>query len=139
VDFVKQGKLNRASGARFELKVRDILEKDGFIVDKWTNNIDLIERKLVKAKRKYNPFMKALSVGTGFPDFICFKRAGELFDIIGVEVKKRGYLVKEEKEKAKIYLEQKIFNKFLIAEPKKDGKRGEVSLVSFEEKYLSKN
>lgn len=55
----KQGKKNRAAGVRFELKVRNKLETDGWIVDKWTNNVDLEERKLVKAKRKFNPFLKA--------------------------------------------------------------------------------
>ena len=42
----KQGKKNRASGARFELKTRKDLEKDGWIIDKWTNNVDLQFGKL---------------------------------------------------------------------------------------------
>ncbi|MBU2053178.1 MAG: hypothetical protein KJ721_02970 [Nanoarchaeota archaeon] len=84
---IKKGRLSRARGARFELKVREELESQGWIMDKWTNNVDLSQRddsnepsgeplegKLVKAKRKYNPFKKMLVVGTGFPDFIAFKK-----------------------------------------------------------------
>ena len=103
------GKRSRAAGARFELKVRAELEKQGWILDKWTNNVDLIEGKLVKAKRKYNPFRRALSVGTGFPDFICFKLKGKKsYEIMGLEVKRRGYLDKEEKAKCGWLIKNKI-------------------------------
>ena len=37
----KQGKKNRASGQRFELKVRKDLEEKGWIVSKWMNNVKL--------------------------------------------------------------------------------------------------
>ena len=40
VDYKKQGKRNRAAGLRFEAKVRAKLEAEGWILDKWTNNID---------------------------------------------------------------------------------------------------
>ncbi|MCH8945865.1 MAG: hypothetical protein IIA85_03005, partial [Nanoarchaeota archaeon] len=63
----KQGKKNRAAGARFELKVRARLEAEGWIIDKWTNNVDLEKKQLIKAKRKFNPYMKILGIGTGFP------------------------------------------------------------------------
>ena len=36
----KQGKKNRAAGARFELKVRSELEKDGWTVSKWQNQVE---------------------------------------------------------------------------------------------------
>lgn len=36
----KQGKKNKVAGTRFELKVRKDLEDKGWIVDKWTNNIE---------------------------------------------------------------------------------------------------
>ena len=49
VDKSKRGKLARASGARFELKVRSDLESQGWIMDKWTNNVDLQIGKMVKA------------------------------------------------------------------------------------------
>ena len=129
---IKKGKISRASGARFELKVRDKLEKDGWIVDKWTNNIDLETKKLVKAKRKFNPYFKALSIGTGFPDFVAIKRIGKLYNVVGGEVKKRGYLDKEEKEKCSFYLENKIFSKILIAKSKKNGRSLDIEYKEFE-------
>ncbi len=129
----KRGKLARAAGARFELKVRADLEKGGWILDKWTNNVDLETKKLVKAKRKFNPFIKILSIGTGFPDFIAFKRKGKLYDIIGVEVKGNGWLDKTEKGKCKFLLDKKIFSRILIA--KKAKERGKIEYIDFAEKY----
>jgi hypothetical protein len=131
----KQGKKNRASGARFELKVRTALEKDRWILDKWTNNVDLNEDKLVKSKRKFNPFSKILTIGSGFPDFVCFRlcKDGKNHEVIGVEVKANGWLDKSEKEKCRWYLDKKIFSKILIA--KKGKKRGEIEYTDFAEKY----
>ena len=37
-----QGKKNRAAGQRFEKRVRADLEKKGWIVDRWTNNLEEI-------------------------------------------------------------------------------------------------
>jgi tRNA G46 methylase TrmB len=114
--YSKRGRLNRAAGARFELKVRNDLEEKGWIIDKWTNNFDLESKKLVKAKRRFNPYSKVLSIGTGFPDFICFKNNEKNnYEIIGVEVKRNGWLDKSEKEKCKEYIKNKIFSKILIA------------------------
>lgn len=129
-----QGRKNRAAGARFELKVRNSLENEGWFVDKWTNNVDLEENKLIKAKRKFNPFSKILGIGTGFPDLICFKRDGNLYEIMGVEVKANGWLDKSEKEKCKWILDNQIFSKILIA--KKGKKRGEIEYTDFKEKYI---
>ena len=128
-----RGKKNRASGARFELRVRGELEKKGWVIDKWTNNVDLEQKKLIKAKRKFNPFLKILGIGSGFPDFIAFKREGKRYEVISVEVKSDGYLTQEEKEKCRFLLDKKIFGKILIA--KKGKKRGEIEYVDFEEKY----
>jgi len=134
---MKKGKLSRGQGARFELKVRGDLESKEWIVDKWTNNVDLDEGKIVKAKRKYNPFMKMLIVGTGFPDFIAFKKIGEeSYDVIGVEVKMNGILSKTEKEKCVWYLKKKIFSQIWIA--KKGEKRGQIEYIDFVEKYGNK-
>lgn len=76
----KQGKKNRRKGGEFELKVRKDLESKGWIVAKWTNNVEFGKvvdiGKLIAAKRKFNPFSKALSLGTGFPDFICLMYEG---------------------------------------------------------------
>ena len=132
---IKQGKLSRGQGARFELKVRAGLEEMGWIVDKWTNNVE--DEKLIKAKRKYNPFMKMLVVGTGFPDFISIKHIHEgTYSVIGVEVKMNGILSKIEKEKCRWYLKNKIFSKILVA--KKGVKRGQIEYIDFEEKYGEK-
>lgn len=133
IDKPKQGKRNRAAGARFELKVRCRLESEGWIMDKWTNNVDLEEGKLIKAKRKYNPFKKMLIVGTGFPDFIGFRNVGKKYEVIGIEVKGDGWLDRSEKAKCKWLLDNKIFSKILIA--KKGKKRGQVDYVDFKEKY----
>ena len=159
LDKLKQGKKNRASGVAFERRVRKDLESKGWIVDKWSNNVEffkdtipqknspydkeIISGKLIPAKRKYNPFNKVMAIGTGFPDFIAFsnvKKNGKefftqfdglrLFQIIGVEAKSNGYLTKEEKEKCKWLIENNIFHKILIAS--KGKKRGEIIYKNFE-------
>jgi len=138
VNYSKQGKLNRAAGRKFEAKVRSELENLGWVVDKWTNTVDYQKWKLVPAKRKYNPFLKVLIIGTGFPDFICFKKiegdSGN-YDVIGVEVKRNGYLDQIEKGMCHWLLESHIFSKILIAKAKKDSKKIEVEYINFSEKY----
>jgi hypothetical protein len=138
-NYSKQGKRNRAAGNRFERKVRKDMEAKGWILDKWTNNIDLEEKKIVPAKRKYNPFLRALSVGTGFPDFIAIKvnKKGKN-NLIGIEVKRKGYLSKIEKEKCKIYLQKKLFSEILIAKEtkdKKDKRKTKIEYINFVNKY----
>lgn len=128
-----QGKKNRAAGARFELKVRNDLNEMGWIVDKWTNNVDLEERKITKVRNKFLGPGKPMMLGAGFPDLIAFKRKGKSYEIRGVEVKGNGWLDKTEKEKCKFLLNKKIFNKILIA--KKGKKRGEIEYIDFEKKY----
>lgn len=134
--FSNQGRLNRARGTRFEAKVRAELEADGWLITKWMNNIDFEKDKLVPAKRKYNPFLRALSVGTGFPDFLAFRMKGNRCQIIGVEVKGKGYLDPEERKRCKWLLEKNIFSKILIA--KKAKERGKVEYIDFAEKYNKK-
>ena len=143
---VKKGKSSRARGARFELKVRKDLEEKGRVVDKWTNNVDLsskgdsgepAEGKLIIAKKKFNPFSKVMTIGTGFPDFVSIKHIhSELYSVIGVEVKINGILSKIEKEKCTWYLKNKIFSQIWIA--KKGEKRGEIEYIDFREKYGDK-
>lgn len=134
---INQGKFSRAAGSRFEAKVRNHLESEGRIVDKWTNNVDLESDKVVPAKRKYNPFKKILVIGTGFPDFISIKKINEdSHRIIGVEVKMNGILSKTEKEKCAWYIKKGIFSNIWIA--KKGEKRGAVDYVDFKERYGSK-
>ena len=99
-DFEKQGKKNRREGGDFERKVRAWLEED-WVVDKFSSNVDLEEGVFVKAKQKFNPFSKALGIGTGFPDFVCLKPSpeGKPHELMFVECKLNGKLSREEKEK----------------------------------------
>ena len=168
LDKKKQGKRNKAAGARFELKVRKDLEDKGWIVSKWMNNVGFEENpkwfpdkdddeywkeqrklsakptckkcntfpclcnigprfigKLIPAKHKFRGPGIPMAIGTGFPDFIMFKLKKThvygiypdvlLSQVVGVEVKSNGYLDKEEKEKCKWLLQNKIFSKILIA------------------------
>jgi len=133
-----RGKKSRAAGRRFEAKVRADLEEKGWIIDKWTNTINYDKDKIVPAKRKYNPYLRALSIGNGFPDFICFKNLKKGYEIIGVEVKRNGYLDKKEKEMCRWYLDKKIFPKILIAKPIREGRKIKIEYNDFEEKYGKK-
>jgi hypothetical protein len=133
---VAQGKKSRQAGAQFELRVRKDLEEKGFVVDKWSNNFDLETKQVCPAKRKFNPFSKVMTIGTGFPDFIAIKRLDEkYFDVIGVEVKLNGILSKEEKEKCKFLLEKGIFNEIWIAEKDLNGRSIIVKYNNFKERF----
>jgi hypothetical protein len=136
-EMSKRGKKSRAKGQRFEAKVRTDLENLGWIVGRWMNTIDNEKNKIVPAKRKYNPFSKVLTIGTGFPDFICFKRNSDgNYEVIGLEVKGNGYLDQIEKGMCFWLLENKIFSRILIA---RNGKKaGEVEYLDFTEKYRNK-
>jgi len=138
----KIGKKSRADGKKWELVVRKDLESKGWVVDRWTNQVEHNESsnpleweggmKLVPAKAKFNPYTKSLMMGSGgFPDFIAFaknnqtKESYAIFDdkygvksdysIIGVESKINGNLDKEEKEKCQWLLANNIFSIILVA------------------------
>ena len=155
MDKIKQGKKNRAAGSRFELKVRKDIESKGWTISKWGNNVEFPEldeqtkkynknagecavssdAKLVPAKHKFRGPGIPMSIGTGFPDFMAFKRIKpetkedkikckyKFHAVIGVEAKSNGSLDKIEKEKCK-WLLKNTFDKILIA--KKGKKRGEI-------------
>jgi hypothetical protein len=126
-DFVKQGKRNRANGAEFERRVRKDLEDKGWIVSKWANNVK--DGKCVPAKPGKFRMMQ-----TGFPDFITYKRVSwtdENPKIVFVEVKTNGYLSKEEKAKAKWYLDNNYCSKFLIASKSKVNNRVVITYNEF--------
>jgi hypothetical protein len=145
MDKSTQGKKSRSKGKAFELKVRADLEKDGWIVDRWTNNISEVQeqdigeyiRKLIPCKPKFNPFTKSLMMMSGgFPDFIAFRRCKLLsscieksYHIFGVECKSGRGLEKEEKEKCKWLIENNIFSKIAIAT--KGKKRGQIEYTDF--------
>ncbi len=90
VDNKKIGKQNREAGARFERKVRKDLESKGWIVDKWSNNVEFekiaqeillspinSKGKLIPAKHKFRGKGIPMAIGTGFPDFIAFTKEKE--------------------------------------------------------------
>ena len=133
IDYKEQGRKNRIKGLSFELKIRRDLEKQKWIVSKWQNNLDYPDNNinLPPEKRKdYKCVPAKMGVyrtnQNGFPDFICYKKNkgakgitrgfGDIgFKIIFVEVKTKGYLVKEEKEKALWYLENGYCSEFYVA------------------------
>ncbi len=106
-----------------------------WIVDKWSNNVDLEEDKLVKVKNRFLGTGKPIMLGAGFPDFIAFKRKGKNYEIIGVEARTVGHLSKEEREKCQWYLDNKIFSKILIAKQEREGRRINVHYIDFKKKY----
>ena len=160
---VIRGTKNRASGAEFERRVRKDLEDKGWIVDKWSNQVELLNLeheikhkdiivgpiigKIVPAKHKWNGPNRPMMMGAGFPDFLAFKKAFKLigeqtdkvYEVIGVESKVNGYLDKKEREKCKWLLDNNIFSKILIASKHKVKNKIVVEYDDFEEKYESSN
>jgi len=158
IDKKSQGKKNREAGRNFEKKIRADLEKKGWNVDRWTNQVEFpntfspsIDKqlrldfkslgKLVPCKPKFNPFTHSLMMNrAGFPDFIIFRKAGlcddnrYTYEVIGVECKggnkDNKYLSGEEQEKCRWLLNNNIFSKILIAQ--KGLKRGEIIFKEFE-------
>ena len=133
----KRGKKSRASGKKFENKVRTDLESRGFVVCKWTNTVDLVNGKLIAAKSQYNPFFKRIvGEGSGFPDYIAFKKKDkEGYVLFGVESKKieaKTKLDKKEREMATWLLDNNIFPKIYIAVPIKKGRKTQVVYQKFE-------
>jgi len=124
---VAMGAKSRAGGGQFEARVRKDLEEKGWVVDKWSNNI--LDGKLIPCRRKFNPFNKVMTIGTGFPDFVCFSKRGDLFKVIGVEVKMNGNLSRVEKEKCGWYLGKGIFSEILVAKKVKEKNRVRVEYV----------
>ena len=150
---IKRGKKSRAAGLRFENLVRKDLESNGWIVDKWSNNVEFEKGglanygKLIKVKNKFRGKGIPMMLGAGFPDFIAFKRIEgnppnlislktktkfnhNLYEVFGVESKSNGTLDKKEKEKCKWYLDNKTFSKILIAS--RGDKRGSIVYKEFE-------
>jgi len=131
---IKKGKKSKAAGGQFELRVRKDLEEKGWIVDKWSNNVNLETKKIIPAKRKFNPFAKVMTIGTGFPDFIAFQKMSNkdnsYYKVIGIEVKMNGMLSKIEKEKCKIYLENNTFTELVVAKKVKEKNRVRVEYIN---------
>jgi len=140
------GKHSRAAGKRFELKVREDLEKDGWIVVRWDKNVEFTDDmkeclrllplggevpvgKLVRVKPKFNPFTKSLMMNSGgFPDFVCIRylgvEYGSTFGVLLIECKCNGTLSKIEKEKVE-WIKQNLKIPVFIAS--KGEKRGTIN------------
>lgn len=99
-----QGKRNKAAGAKFEKKVREHYEGEGWVVTKFRNNIDLQSEEIVNAKNYYIPG-RGNVMGSGFPDFVMFHKIDCMYKVIFVECKLNGLLSKEEKLKCKVLIE----------------------------------
>lgn len=97
-DHKAQGKANKAKGARFELKVRQKLEDDGWNVTKFRCNVYLPTSSIVQAKNKFIPG-RGMMLGSGFPDFLAFRIIRGTEQIMFVECKFNGKLTAEEKRK----------------------------------------
>ena len=137
---VERGRSSKRSGGAFELKARKDLEERGWIVDKWSNNVDLINKKLIPVRRVFKKFkaqgeLRTVgTIGTGFPDFVCFqKMKKDLFRVIGVEVKMNGTLSREEKLKCSWLLEAGIFSEILVASKVKVKNRVRVEYANVKE------
>jgi hypothetical protein len=119
---IERGKKSNADGKAFELKVRKDLESEGWTVSKWQNNVK--DGKLIPARPMFRGKGIPMMLGQGFPDFIAFIDLGlsivtQPKEVIGIEVKTKGYLNKIEKEKCKWLIKNNVFSKMLIAS--KDG------------------
>lgn len=155
----------RAAGIRFERRVRLDLEKQGWIVDKWSNNIEFEEKywdkelknkinitnpvgKLVPAKPKFvfNPqIMRRIMIGnsSGFPDFITFRMESiDDFDN-GKSQKNWRIMGVESKSNGILDKEEKEKCKWLLDNnifpeiliASKGPKRGQIIYTDFSEKY----
>jgi hypothetical protein len=151
MDKHKQGKRNRAAGKRFELKVREDLEKNDWIVFRNSNDVEFEELpdddgipftqgEFKQAKSKWNPFLKrAMMTQSGFPDFLilsektCWNCIAHHFGPCGYEVqfveckggnKTNKYLSKEEKAKVE-WIKKHLKIPVLVAN--KGDKRGEIT------------
>ena len=116
------------------------LKKKGWIVDRWSNNVEFSKEnqafpitsisdnmgKLIPAKvswRRTPQGMFPMGLNSGFPDFVAFRSRTNVetisgiisYEVIGVESKMTGVLEKEEKLKCRWLLDNNVFSKILIA------------------------
>lgn len=126
------------------------------------NECDILDSqlvgKLIPAKHVFNGRGRPMAIGTGFPDFIAIRnlhvgeigksiiinkdnkpviefKTSQITEVIGVECKVNGKLKKEEKEKCRWLLENRIFSRILIASKSKEGRKVVVKYEDFLEKY----
>jgi len=124
VDYKKQGKKNRAAGKKFEAIVKEDLEADGWVICKWSNQIEFDDKgngKLCGAKPKWNPFKRTIMYSNvGFPDYLAFKISSLATKIILVECKKNGYLDQTERLKCSWLVKNNIVDQVIVAKKGKD-------------------
>jgi hypothetical protein len=131
------GKNSRAKGKAFEKRVEQDLEKLGWTVIKFNKKVDLEKNMLVTAKAQFNPFFgRIVGEGSGFPDFICFKKVetekvpglirGDTYHIKLVESKTNNSLDKKEKEMVN-WIKTNLGLRVIIASP--GLKRGQIVYV----------
>ncbi|KKN01272.1 hypothetical protein LCGC14_1129300 [marine sediment metagenome] len=150
IDKVAMGKKARRDGMAFERKVREDLRSEGWIVDKWTNNVEfeikdsiisekfnrLIPIRNIQGRLHPAKSFRGITRSNGFPDFIAFREISSCdksYQIIVVESKMNGVLSKVEKEKCQWYLDNNIFSKILIAS-KGIGRNADIVYKEFERK-----
>lgn len=120
-----RGRKARASGQRFERKVRFDLESKGWIVDKWGNNVDFdfdadkfynvkkgVTGLLVKAKS----FM-GRTRSNGFPDFIAFRFVKEEKETLF----SKGIFSKDSIKETESIVRKKFLYEIIGVESKSDG------------------
>ena len=143
IDKSTQGKRNRLAGADFERRTKKHLQEFGWIVDRWTNNVELPHEKFVAINENQNPCNSKIFVSgkcipaksnrfntrtNGFPDFFAYK-LGLKFNFI--ECKINGRLDKTEKLKAQWYLDNNYCDKFFIAYKTIENGKVHVNLKEF--------
>ena len=127
VDWEKQNKRNRRRGGDWEREVRAELKSRGWIIDKFSSNVELMVQgdeviggEFIPAKPHFMGKM-GMMLGAGFPDFLCFKVSpqGQPNEIMLVECKLNGSLSKVEKEKM-AWLESKGFDCWVAGKDEND-------------------
>lgn len=98
------GKKSRAAGSAFERKVREHLTKQGWIINRWNNQLNE-EYKIVPAKVNF----RFGSRNNGFPDYLAIHPLENgIATIMLIECKMGKYLDREEKTKCEAYELQRI-------------------------------
>lgn len=165
---VKEGKTTKAQGSTFELRTRKDLEEKDWIVSKWQNNVEFdfeaddfykvprgTTASLKPAKAKFRGMGIPMALGTGMPDFVCFRKKkcslcdnkgyyksengivpclrehNFLYEVIGVESKMSGTLSKIEKQKCRWYLDKGIFSRILVSKKTKVKNKIVVEYIDF--------
>jgi len=141
LDRKKIGKESRILGKDFEVRVRADLEEKGWIVNRWSNDIDFKKDKLVPSKPKFffdikTKKMKMMGMRDGCPDFLAFKfykgyNGIKSYEIIGVESKINGILDKLEKDKFKWLIKNNVFSKILFTKRVKEKNRIKIVYTEF--------